>query len=343
VGCVLVRDGDVVGSGVTTPAGGPHAEAVALHAAGHAARGVTAYVTLEPCAHHGRTAPCTDALRDAGITRVVIGHPDPHQLAAGGAATLRAAGLAVDLADGPIRDAVAGHLEGFLTSVTRCRPHLTLKLAQGLDGRLVAGTRRWVTGPSARRAVHRWRAAVDAVLVGSGTVLADDPGLDVREVPLGDRPQPRPIVLDARLRTPPDARVVAREALVVTTEEGGSRAGALIAAGAEVVVVPPGARGGVDLTAAVAALAARGITSVLAEPGGTLARALVAADLVDRLVLHVALDLGDGPMTPAVAVPADGWATTRWGGAGPDLVWERVRRHAEVAPSAAGRRPPEAS
>jgi diaminohydroxyphosphoribosylaminopyrimidine deaminase / 5-amino-6-(5-phosphoribosylamino)uracil reductase len=327
VGCVLVRDGEVVGQGVTRPAGGPHAEVVALSEAGDRARGATAIVTLEPCAHHGRTPPCTAALADAGVRRVVVGHPDPNPLAAGGAAALRETGLEVVFAPPAYRDWVAGELEGFLSVARTGRPHVTLKLAQTVDGRTEAPDpeRRWVTGPAARRAVHRWRRAVDAVLVGSGTVLADDPGLDVRDVPLGDRPQPRPVVLDGRLRTPATARVVARGALVVSTSDADPvTAARLRAAGAEVVGVPLGPDGHLDVAAALRAVAGAGATSVLAEPGPTLAAAMLDAGLVDRLVRHVALGLGAGAPRPLFDQDATGWRTTRLGGAGADLVWERV-------------------
>jgi diaminohydroxyphosphoribosylaminopyrimidine deaminase / 5-amino-6-(5-phosphoribosylamino)uracil reductase len=334
VGCVLLRDGQVVGEGATAPVGGPHAEVVALAAAGADARGATAVVTLEPCAHHGRTPPCTDALRDAGVARVVIGHPDPNPVAAGGADVLRGHGLAVvgPLPPGAVlRDAVARQLEGFLTGVRTGRPHVTLKLAQTADGGLVAPDgARWITGAAARRAVHRWRAAVDAVLVGSGTVLADDPRLDARDVPV--RRQPRPIVLDGRLRTPPHAAVVARGALIVTaTDHRAADAERLRDAGAEVVAVPAADGGGVDLEAALAAIGATGVRSVLAEPGATLARALVAAGLADRVVLHVAPHLGDG--RPARAVhhpPAAVWRPERTGGAGPDVILHLVPEVAAV-------------
>jgi diaminohydroxyphosphoribosylaminopyrimidine deaminase / 5-amino-6-(5-phosphoribosylamino)uracil reductase len=330
VGCVLLRDGEVVGQGVTRPVGGAHAEVVALEQAGERARGATALVTLEPCAHHGRTPPCTDALIVAGVRRVVLAHPDPNPVAAGGAATLREAGIDVATAPDVFRAWVAGELEGFLTHVRRGRPHVTLKVAQTVDGATTApDDGRWITGPAARRAVHRWRAAVDAVLVGSGTVLADDPRLDVRDVPLGARPQPRPIVLDGRLRTPPTAQIVARGALVVTRSHADpSLAGRLRDAGATVVTAVGGEdrsdEGGLDLPAALAAVAAAGVTSVLAEPGPTLGAALLEAGLVDRLVRHVGLEVGDGHPRPALDRDATGWRTTRLGGAGRDLIWERV-------------------
>lgn len=329
VGCVITdASGEVVGEGATRPPGGPHAEVVALAAAGSRAAGGTAYVTLEPCDHHGRTPPCSSALLAAGVARVVVAHPDPHELAAGGTQRLRAGGVRVDVVTGTWRAAAAAHLEGFLHRLRHDRPHVTLKLAQTADGRTVPpGPSRWITGPGARRAVHRWRREVDGVLVGSGTVVADDPGLDVRDVPLGPRPQPRPIVFDARLRTPPEARVVGRGALVVTAA-GASETDrqALRRAGAEVVAVAAGDGGGVDLRAALATVAAHGVDRVLAEPGLGLAAALLRDHLVDRLVRHVAPALGDGP--PALAAPVpdpEAWRLERVGGAGPDLVLQHVR------------------
>lgn len=336
VGCVLARDGRVVGEGATAPPGGPHAEIVALTAAGAAARGATAYVSLEPCTHHGRTPPCTDALVSAGVTRVVYALADPNPLAEGGAQVLRGCSVQVT---GPgeigtvLPAAVGLQLEGFLHTVHSDRPHVTLKLAQTTDGRLVApDRRRWITGPSARRAVHRWRASVDAVLVGSGTVLADDPRLDVRGV--AGACQPRPVVLDARLRTPPDARICRRGAIVLTTVGAdAARVRDLEARGVEVVGLPAATPRGVELRAALSALAARGVTSVLAEPGETLARALVEADLVDRIVLHIATGIGDGPLRFVVRpAPGRSWRTERVGGAGSDVVL-----HLAAAPPTASR------
>ena len=327
VGCVLVKDGHIAGEGATRPAGGPHAEAVALDEAGPTAAGATAYVTLEPCAHQGRTPPCADALVAAGVRRVVVVHPDPNPLASGGRAVLRDGDVEVV---GPLppddlyRGAVAAQLEGFLTTVTLRRPHVTLKVAQTTDGQLVAPSGRWVTGAAARRAVHRWRAAVDAVLVGSGTVLADDPRLDVRHV--RSEHQPRAVVIDSRLSTPPQAAVVRPGTVIVTTAGADEhRAAALRDAGVDVgVVASAGER--VDLRAALAALARLGVTSVLAEPGRTLAQALLDADLVDRLVVHVG-DGGAGTVVhPAVApAPETTWRTERVGGIGADAAIHRVR------------------
>lgn len=328
VGCVITRGGEIVGEGATAPPGGPHAEVVALRAAGDRARGATAHVTLEPCAHHGRTPPCVDALIDAELARVVIAHPDPNPVAAGGIARLRAAGIEVVgplAATDPIRLAVAAQLEGFLSLVTRGRPHVTLKLAQTADGALVApGGERWLTGLAARSSVHRWRAARDAVLVGSGTVVADDPSLDAREVAVVR--QPRPVVFDARLRTTPEHRVARPGALVVTTRQAPQhRADALRTVGVELVIVAAGAGGGVDLPEALAALGRTGIATVFAEPGASLAAALVAEHLVDRLVLHVAAHLGDGEPRRALPSPPGGvWRTERSGGAGRDAVLHLV-------------------
>ena len=336
VGCVLLSGGRVVAEGVTEPPPGSHAEVVALRAAGPAARGATAVVTLEPCAHHGRTPPCTDALLAAGVSRVVIGHPDPHPAARGGAARLAAAGIEVV---GPppvgdeLRGAVAGALEGFLHLARHGRVHVTLKLARTADGGVTNPSgARWVTGAAARRAVHRWRAAVDGVLVGIGTVLADDPRLDVRDVPdAAALHQPRGVVLDADVRMPVTARLARPGTVLVAADEqpeiraGGARAhraAQLEARGVVVRWVAPGPGGrGVDLPAALATLAELGMVSLLAEPGPTLAGALLDAELVDRLVLHVAVGLGDGPLHGALSPPPGAaWRTERSGGAGGDAI-----------------------
>lgn len=336
VGCVIAHGDRIVGEGATRPPGSAHAEVVALGAAGDAARGATAHVTLEPCAHHGRTPPCTDALLTAGIARVVVAHPDPNPSASGGGEILRSGGVEVAFAPDVFRETVAGQLQGFLSLVGAGRPHVTMKLAQTVDGSLVVpvGDDRWITGPAARRAVHRWRAAVDAVLVGSGTVVADDPGLDVRDVPLGRRQQPRPVVLDGRLRTPPTAKVVRRGALILTRADAPrSVRAALTTAGAEVHDVPTGPDGRVDPAAALRVLAVHGIATVLAEPGAQLARTLLAAGLVDRLVRHVALGRGEGPPRPVLDADAAGWRTVRVGGAGHDLIWERVPTTRSASPT----------
>lgn len=320
VGCVLVRDADMLAEGWTQRPGGHHAEAMALARAGEAV-GATAYVTLEPCAHTGRTPPCTDALVRAGVTRVVVGARDPDPQAAGGADVLRAAG--VDVTVGVLGPWVQRQLAPFLATAGRGRPHVTLKLAQTIDGSLAAPTGRWVTGPASRRAVHRLRARADGVLVGSGTVLADDPRLDVRDAPLVRGRQPRPIVLDGRGRTPVGAAVVRPGTVVVTARGAASWAADLVAAGVEVLRVPAGPAGGVDLPAALTAVWHRcGIQAVLAEPGASLGAALVEAGVVDRVVRHVAMSVqatdGHARIVAPVAATAR-WPLARWVRRGDDV------------------------
>lgn len=321
VGCVVVRDGEVVGEGWHERAGGPHAEAVALQAAGERARGATVYVTLEPCDHHGRTPPCTDALVDAGVARVVYAVDDPSRDGAG-----RLADAGIEVRGGVLAAWADTQNAPFLHRLRTGRPHVTLKLAQTLDGHLTAPGRRWLTGEEARRAVHEQRAGADVVLVGSQTVLDDDPRLDVRHV---DAPggQPRPGVLDARGRTPADAAVVRAGTLVFTTDrsEPGWRR-ELAEHGAEVVEVVPGAGGGVDPRAVLAWLADRDARQVYVEGGAAVARSFVADRLVDRLVLHIAVGLigphGMPRPCPAAEPPAGAgwsWRTERTGYLGGDL------------------------
>lgn len=298
VGCVLLRGDRVLATGATQRAGGAHAEVVALEAAGPDAAGATAVVTLEPCDHVGRTGPCSRALLDAGIARVVIATADPGDRASGGARRLREAGVDVEV--GLFAEWAEEVHHRFLVAATRGRPYVTLKVARTADGALALRERRWVTGPEARTRVHELRALADAVLVGVGTVLADDPRLDARGVaaPAG---QPRPVVLDSLLRTPPGARVLGRGALVLATPGADrARAAALRGAGAEVTVVEATAAGRLDLAAALRALRDAGIESILAEPGATLQEALWRAGLVDELVLHVAPDVADAADLPTV-------------------------------------------
>jgi diaminohydroxyphosphoribosylaminopyrimidine deaminase/5-amino-6-(5-phosphoribosylamino)uracil reductase len=291
VGCVLVRDGTPVGQGWHARAGGPHAEVVALAAAGERARGATAYVTLEPCRHHGRTPPCCEALIRAGVARVVVGTRDPHPLAGGGLADLAAAGLAVR--SGVEEEAARALVEVFLANVAHERSFLRLKLATTLDGRAAAadGTSRWITGPEARRQVRRWRAAADAVLIGSGTALADNPRLDVRD-PVARR-QPLRVLLDRRLRLSPtsalaDVQLAPTLVLVDSPEAAsGPAARALRQRGVEVEAIEP-APAHPWLAAVLKLLLRRGAAEVLCEGGPTLAAALLRADLVDRLELVLA-------------------------------------------------------
>jgi len=286
VGCVIVRDGIVLGRGRTAEGGRPHAETRALADAAArfgegAARGATAYVTLEPCAHHGGTPPCTDAFIRAGIARVVAPLTDPDPRVAGkGFATLRAAGIAVEI--GPGAREASALLAPYLRMRRTGRPTVTLKLATTLDGRIATRTGRsqWITGSAARHRVHLMRARADAILTGIGTVLADDPALDVR-LPGMEGTSPVPVIADRALRTPPTARVLAPGTALILGDAAAhpARADALRAAGASVVQA--------EASAGVAALldlvAARGHGAIFCEGGATLAAALIRAGCVDRL------------------------------------------------------------
>jgi len=288
VGCVIADCERVLAEGWHERAGGPHAEAMALAAAGPAARGATAYVTLEPCCHHGRTPPCADALVAAGVGRVVYAMRDPNpRVDGGGGARLAAAGIAVE---GGVREQEARDLNpGFISRMERRRPWVVVKLAASLDGgtALPGGESRWITGEAARADVQHLRARSSAILTGSGTVLSDDPRLDVRLA--GATRQPLRVVLDSQLRISPQSRIVAPPGrlLVICATEDAARAEGLRAAGAEVVAVSPAA-GGVDLGAALALLAEREVNEVLAECGPGLAGAFLSAGLADELVLYLA-------------------------------------------------------
>lgn len=303
VGCVLVRDGRVVGRGWTAPGGRPHAEAVALAQAGDLARGATAYVTLEPCSHHGRTPPCADALVAAGMARAVVacGDPDP-RVDGRGVAALRAAGI--EVAVGLMADEAEALQAGFLARVRLGRPMVTLKLASTLDGRIATrtGESQWITGPEARRAAHALRGQHDAVLAGVGTVLADDPELTCRIPGYRKTPDLR-VVVDSRLRTPAAARLAATAATVPTwflhrADADAGRAQALRDAGARLIEVA-GAEGGVDLAAGMQALGAAGLTRVLVEGGAQVAGGLLRLGLVDRIAWFHAPGVMGGDGWPA--------------------------------------------
>jgi diaminohydroxyphosphoribosylaminopyrimidine deaminase / 5-amino-6-(5-phosphoribosylamino)uracil reductase len=293
VGCVIVRDGVVVGEGSTSAVGGPHAEVVALDAAGDAAHDAIAVVTLEPCAHVGRTPPCTEALLAAGIAEVHVLLRDPDPVAAGGLEVLEARGVRTVDVGGlhrPLADVAVHDLRGFLARVRHGRPHVTLKLAQTPDGGTVPPPGGYLTAPEARTRVHVLRRESDAVLVGSGTVAADDPLLDVRLVGADAGRQPRPVILASSADVASDARAVRRGTVVLVGPDAPSeRCAQLVAAGAEVVAVARDLAGdGLDIRAAFAALLDLRILTVLAEPGPRLARAMLAADVVDVIELHVA-------------------------------------------------------
>jgi diaminohydroxyphosphoribosylaminopyrimidine deaminase / 5-amino-6-(5-phosphoribosylamino)uracil reductase len=306
VGCVIVKDGRVGGRGWTQPGGRPHAETEALARAGKAAKGATAYVSLEPCSHHGKTPPCAEALIAAGVARVVAAVKDPDPRVSGaGIARLKAAGVAVETG---FCAAEAAELNaGFFCRVKHGRPLVTLKLATSLDGRIATagGESRWITGPSARERAHLLRATHDAVLIGTGTALADDPLLTCRLPGLESR-SPVRIVLDRKLRLPPALRLFTEAgqmpAWVVTLAKSSpTRRGAHAKQGVEIVAVDPDAAGGIDLAAMLRALGGKGLTRLLVEGGGTLAASLLRAGLVDRLVwMRAPLALG-GDGIPAIA------------------------------------------
>lgn len=288
VGCVLVRNGVVVGEGWHMRAGEPHAEAHALRVAGEQARGATAYVTLEPCAHQGRTPPCTEALRAAGVARVVVAARDADPRTAGkGLESLRAAGI--EVAHGLLETEARRLNAGFFSRLERGRPQVTLKLAMSLDGRtaLASGQSHWITGEAARQDVQYLRAASAAILTGSGTVLADDPRLTVR-LP-GDWRQPARVVLDTRLRTPAEARILQApgEVRIFTAVTDGAARAALETAGAQLETVPL-AQGSLDLNAVLRRLAVLEYNNVLVEAGARLAGALLEARLVDELIIYMA-------------------------------------------------------
>lgn len=308
VGCVLVaRDGGcqrVVGRGWTQPGGRPHAETEALKRAGDLARGATAYVTLEPCSHHGKTPPCAEALIAAGVRRVVAAIEDPDPRVSGrGLQALRAAGA--DVATGAGAAEAREINAGFLTRLTQGRPMVALKLATTLDGRiaLASGASRWISGPEARQRAHLLRATHDAILVGAGTVAADDPQLTCRLAGLEDR-SPVRIVLDRSLRLPPAARVFDGAAPTWLVHGPGvdtARADGLRKKGIELLEIATGADGKLDLPMLVAKLGGRGLTRLLVESGGKLAAALLHAGLADRLYWFRAGAIIGGDGRPAIA------------------------------------------
>lgn len=287
VGCVIVRDGKVVGSGWHERAGQPHAEINALNIAGPAARGATAYVTLEPCSHHGRTPPCAEALIKAGIARLVTAMEDPNPLVAGdGHALLKQAGIEVQTG---LMEAEAKTLNiGFVARMTRKRPWVRMKIAASLDGKtaLNNGTSQWITSEAARRDGHRLRACSCAVLTGIGTVLADDPQLVVRHVETFR--QPLRVVVDTRLDIPVDARLLRGEGeLIFTATASEGKIIALRDIGAHSVVMAD-EKGNVDLVGMMQKLADFEINEVLVEAGCKLNGSLVNAGLVDELVIYLA-------------------------------------------------------
>lgn len=332
VGCVVVRDGEVVGEGWHQRAGQPHAEPIALAAAGDRAAGATAYVTLEPCAHHGRTPPCADALISAGVARVVVAMRDPNPLVSGGGiARMGAAGIVTEV--GPLAAEAEALNPGFLKRMREHRPFVRCKLAMSLDGRtaMASGESQWITGEAARHDVQRLRARSSAIVTGIDTVLADDPSMNVRlsaqQLRAGQADdfvrQPLRVVLDTRLRMLPRAAMLqlSGDTLVVCGQGASSESEAeLVAAGAEVARLPQ-LGGRIDLDALLAMLADRGINEALIESGPTLAGAALQAGLVDELIVYQAAHLmGDGARA-LVRLPGIDSMAQRL-----DLVFHDVRR-----------------
>lgn len=311
VGAVVVKDGVVLGAGHHAIAGGPHAEAEALAAAGDAARGADLYVTLEPCDHLGRTPPCAPAVVRAGISRVFIGALDPNPIVSGrGVRRLRDSGLAVET--GILGGACESLIEGWSLFIRTGRPWVVAKVASTLDGRIATrtGDSRWITGEGARARVHRLRDEVDAVIVGRGTVIADDPALTSR-IPGGR--DPLRVLLDSRLSVPPSAKVFAQDSAAKTivaclASADPGKAAALREAGAEILECE-GVDGRVALEPLLRALASRGVAQVLVEGGAGVFGAFLEAGLVDRLLLHLGPKIfGAGPSwtdAPAAAQVAD--------------------------------------
>lgn len=305
VGCVIVRDEKILGRGWTQPGGRPHAETQALREAGPASRGATAYVSLEPCNHQGETGPCTEALISGGIERAVVATEDPDPRVSGrGIERLRRAGIALTI--GVCRDAAIDLNAGFFRSVTLGRPMFTLKAATTLDGRIATriGASRWITGAAARAAAHRLRAEHDAILIGSGTALTDDPILSCRLPGMEDR-SPVRVIADGRLRLTPGMKLVETAHQVPTWIAAVSpldvqRRRALEVRGIAIIEVEDDLHGHPAPQAVAAALAERGITRVLIEGGGGIAASYLTAGLVDRLAWFRAPRLIGNDGVPAV-------------------------------------------
>lgn len=329
VGCVLVRQGLVIGEGFTCPAGGNHAEVEALNAAGDAT-GTTAYVTLEPCSHHGKTGPCADALVRAGVVRVVVAMTDPNPLVAGqGVAKLRAAGIAVDC--GLLEHEARAAIPGYIARMTRGHGRVRAKLAMSLDGRtaMASGESQWITGPAARQDVQRLRAMSCAIVTGVGTVLADDCALTVRAAELGLAPeaaqlaagrQPLRVVLDSGLRAPPGAKILDGSApTVLCHDRSVTVPPAIRASGAERLALRRDGSG-LDLAELMNFLAAQQCNEILVESGPRLAGALLQAGLLDELIVYMAPALLGDRARPLLALPLEHMAEKV------QLTWGDVRK-----------------
>ncbi|HKQ71546.1 MAG TPA: bifunctional diaminohydroxyphosphoribosylaminopyrimidine deaminase/5-amino-6-(5-phosphoribosylamino)uracil reductase RibD [Polyangiaceae bacterium] len=332
VGAVVAKEGKVVAVGHHERVGHVHAEGMALELAAGDAEGATLYVTLEPCNHEGRTPPCVDAILDAKIAKVVVGCPDPDpRVLGGGAERLRAAGVEVQM--GILEKEARGLIAAWTKTVTTGLPYVSLKLALSLDGRIATrtGASKWVTGPEARAKVHELRGRMDAVAVGIGTVVADDPRLTVREI---DAPSPVRIVFDTKLRIPTGARLVAsaRETatwIVTSLDSSAAVEQALVDQGAQILRVPPSAEGRIDVTAALRTLAQHGIVELMVEGGAELAGSVLASYLADELHAFVAPIL----LGPRGRPGAVDWAGPDTPSEAPRIVdphWERCGKDAYV-------------
>lgn len=336
VGCVIVKDGRVLGRGWTQPSGRPHAEVHALEQAGGAAKGATAYVTLEPCAHHGKSGPCADALVNAGIARVVsaITDPDP-RVSDKGHAILRDAGVTVS--EGVLQSEAAAAHAGFFLRTTKQRPLVTLKLASSLDGRIATktGDSRWITGPEARQSVHMMRAQHDGILVGRNTVTADDPDLSVRDMGLAHR-SPVRIVLDSRFQTPKSARLVQSADDVpvwLCHLDGRDDVNGLLSGAVEGIACTADEKGRLDVRDVLRKLANKGITRLMVEGGGQVAASFLQADCVDEILLYSAgIAIGSEGLPNLAAMGVSALKTAprfermRVSAIGPDVLthWKRV-------------------
>ena len=302
VGCILVRDEEIVGQGWHERAGEAHAEVHALQAAGSRARGATAYVTLEPCAHQGRTPPCASALVTAGITRVVAAMQDPNPAVSGRGLQLLAQS-GIEIGCGLLAEASRQLNCGFVSRMSRGRPWLRVKAAASADGRtaLANGVSQWITGEAARADGHQWRARSCAIVTGIGTVLDDDPRLTVRAV--ASARQPLKVVVDSQLRTPPESRLFdSGKVLLACSERHPDRAAAIEARGGEILLLP-GAEGRPDLWSLMHELAKRGINEVLSEGGQRLNGALLRAGCVDELLIYLAPKLLGSDARPMLELP----------------------------------------
>lgn len=314
VGCVIAKNGRIIGEGWHQRAGEAHAEVAALRAASEAVAGSTVYVTLEPCSHHGRTPPCANALIEARIARVVYAVQDPNpQVSGEGAAALVRAGVMVEKG---LMEAEATELNvGFMKRMRQGVPFVRLKLAMSLDGRtaLADGSSQWITSGASREDVHRWRARSSAVMTGVGTVLTDDPQLNVR-LPGGDHHQPLRVILDTRLRTPPDARLfsVEGEVLILTATTVAEAAESLAAGGASVEIIPAFA-GLLDLSLVLARLGELEMNEVLVEAGPTLSGQLLTGMFVDELLLYIAPKLLGPQARPLIHLPEVQSLQEAWG------------------------------